>query len=120
MRFSSFSFLFEKTKACYFLSLRFTCFLLCISCLDFDCSAMVSFPIPYSLLLPVTFISKKMFFSFKFLDSFQVILFIIQVRRETFQFRIRESSSSSTSTDNVTNRKIFICTIKDNDYSGIN
>lgn len=44
----------------------------------------------------------------------------LQARGETFQLRVRESSSSSASTDHVTNGEIFVCTAKISDYSGRN
>ena len=44
---------------------------------------------------------------------------MIQVRRETFQFRVGESSTSSASTSLVTNRESFVCKTKEYDYSGI-
>jgi hypothetical protein len=46
--------------------------------------------------------------------------FILQAGGETFQLRVRESSASSTGTDYVTNREIFVCTTKINDYPGGN
>lgn len=46
------------------------------------------------------------------------LLFIIQAGGETFQLRVGEPSTSSTSIDHITYWKGSICKIKDGDYSG--
>lgn len=53
----------------------------------------------------------------KFFWKWDIIM--IQVRRETFQFRVGEPSTSSASTNLVTNWENFVCKIKDYDYSGM-
>lgn len=88
----------------------------------FDCVILlISFGTAKGILLIIVILVgwvNKLSLCFFCSGLLHIDFYLVQTRREAFQFRVRDSSTPATGTCYIANQQIYACTIKNNAFTG--